>query len=198
MMAKVLVGIVACCALVEGARIQRKRGEAEASYGGKPCPDPLAAIKETMDCLFVKNSTCVNNGYNWIRFAKYHNGKNVGLRLFPFDIYWSMALKFSTFELIYDHAQNVGTNKASVRYKEIIIMSNGTEFDIPANDIYPFSETIVQYEHALVSVDNNCKMTRWDQYGDNLEQKEVDDAMDGFMSDERIKCALNIPFAKCD
>ena len=189
--------ILACLALAaQGAR-RGKRGQTSASWGSEPCPDPLAAIRQTMDCLEVKNSSCVNQGYNWIRFNKYHNGKNVGLQLFPVDIYWQMALKFSTFKLIYDHAINVGTNKASVRYIEDIRMSNGTEFDIPPNSIYPFNEHIVQYEHALVSVDNDCKMTRWDQYGDDAEQKEVDDAMAKFMADECVKKALNIPFAKC-
>merc|ERR1719497_119746 len=126
---KLLCGIVAMCVLAEGARVRMKRkvspkvGPAPLSASPYKCADPLAAIKKTMDCLEAKDSSCVNDGYNWLRFNKYHNGNNVGLQLWPFDIYWSMALKFSTFQLIYDHAQNVGTNRASVRYREVIVMS---------------------------------------------------------------------------
>jgi len=164
------------------------------------CADPLTSIIDTMTCITNKNSSCANNGYNWIRFNKYHNGKNVGIQLWPVDIYWSMAMKFTTFTLDYDYTQNVGTNQASVRYVETVHMSDGTEFELEPSNTYPFNHTIIQWEHALVSVDNNCKMTRWDQYGDNKEQTDVDDVMDGFMSNQGVKCFLNIEplFWRCN
>merc|ERR1719384_176729 len=166
------------------------------------CADPLTSIIETMTCITNKNSSCANLGYNWLRFNKYHNGKNAGVQLWPVDIYWSMAMKFSTFTLDYDYTQNIGTNQASVRYVETVQMSDGTEFapQVEPSSTYPFNTTIIQWEHALVTVDNNCKMTRWDQYGDNKEQTDVDDAMDAFFAHQGVKCNLNIEplFWRCN
>ena len=31
----------------------------------------------------------------------------------------------------------------------------------------------MQHEHALVTVNADCKMIKWDQYGDNIEQEQV-------------------------
>ena len=47
---------------------------------------------------------------------------------------------------------------------------------------YPFSQTFVQHEHALVTVDGDCKIALWDQYGDDMEQAVVENAsVDLFM-----------------
>jgi len=195
--------ILACLALLcttVGVRQRRKVANTQVEVeGSAACADPVAAVEKTLGCIETKDSACATQNYNWLLFSKHHNKQNVGLRLWPFDMYWTMALKFSTFKLVYDHKQNIGTNKASVRYIEYIRFSNGTEFNIPANTIYPFDHQVIQYEHAIVSVDNSCKLTRWDQFGDNKEQVEVDDAMAVFMADERVKCDLSIhPFPwKC-
>jgi len=163
------------------------------------CANPLEEIIRIMTCITNKDSACANTGYNWLRFNKYHNGQNTGVQIWPIDIYWSMAMKFSTFTLDYDYTKNIGRNKASVRYVETVQMSDGTEFEMTPRNEYPFNQTIIQYEHALVTVDDSCKMTRWDQYGDNLEQSEVDDAMDAFFANQEVKCHLNMEpqFWKC-
>ena len=44
------------------------------------------------------------------------------------------------------------------------------------SDEYPFGQTFVQHEHALVTVDGNCKIALWDQYGDDMEQAVVETA----------------------
>ena len=46
----------------------------------------------------------------------------------------------------------------------------------PSNQ-HPFGEVFFQREHAIVTVDNDCRRIRWDQYGDNKEQKDVKDAV---------------------
>lgn len=166
--------------------------DSEAELTSSGCSDPLKAIIHTMDCIENKNSTCANQGYNWLTFSKHHNGKNANVRLWPVDIYWSMAMKFSTFILDYDHKMNVGRNKASVRYVETIKFSNGTEFELEPSNVYPFNHTVIQYEHALVQVDNRCRIIRWDQYGDNQEQVDVTDAMDAFFANQGVKCHLKM------
>ena len=53
--------------------------------------------------------------------------------------------------------------------------------DSPSTE-YPFSQTFVQHEHALVTVDGDCKIALWDQYGDDMEQAVVENAsVDLFM-----------------
>ena len=44
------------------------------------------------------------------------------------------------------------------------------------SDQYPYDQTFVQHEHALVTVDGNCKIALWDQYGDDMEQAVVETA----------------------
>lgn len=69
---------------------------------------------------------------------------------------------------------NAGPNMASVRYREIIKFTDGSNFGLPASSEYPWSYVRVQHEHALVTVDDECKIKTWDQYGDNKEQ-DLDD-----------------------
>ena len=47
---------------------------------------------------------------------------------------------------------------------------------------YPFGQVFFQHEHDLVTVDNDCRMIRWDQYGDNKEQKDVNGAGNDIVS----------------
>ena len=156
---------------------------------GSPCADPYAAIRKTIECVQAEDSACVNDGYDMSRFSKYHNGKKVGMQ-WPAATYWQTELKFSNFNLLVNHAQNVGTNKAEFRYLENIRMTTGAEFEIPPRRTWPFNALIKQYEHAIVIVDNNSNIIRWDQYGDNVEQTQVQDAVGKMMEDERIKRAV--------
>jgi len=180
------------------AEVDESSGRVAETSGKSRCADPLRAIIHTLTCITNKNSTCANEGYNWFFFRKYHNGKETGIRLWPIDIYWSMAMKFSTFTLDYDFTRNVDPShrngRASVRYIETVDLSDGTDFELPPSSVYPFNSTVIQYEHALVEVDDDCKMTRWDQYGDDQEQVDVDVAMEAFMADQGIKCALSMDF----
>ena len=65
---------------------------------------------------------------------------------------------------------NVGPNMASIRYIEYLKFTNGTTLGLPASSEFPWSYETMQHEHALVTVDDECKIKTWDQYGDNEQQ----------------------------
>ena len=84
---------------------------------------------------------------------------------------------FSKFELDIDHQINVGHNKASIRYVEKITttdkVSFGTFGSTSSSSEYPYIQTFYQHEHALITVNDDCRIILWDQYGDNKEQEDV-------------------------
>ena len=53
-----------------------------------------------------------------------------------------------------------------------------------------FSATFKQYEHALVTVDDDWRILKWDLYGDNVEQSDVDDAINAMMAEVRKGAVL--------
>ena len=140
------------------------------------CKDPLAAVKHTLQCIADGDAVCASMGYDVAAFKKIHNGKDTGLVLGDGVSFWTFALQMSQLSFSFDHEANIGPNMASIRYIEGVQFSDGTVFGLPASDVYPFSTYFVQHEHALVTVDDDCKMTKWDQYGDDTEQNAVDDA----------------------
>lgn len=91
--------------------------------------------------------------------------------------FWTGA--FSVADLSFDirFTSNPSKNKASVRYVEKVVTSDGTNFGLDSSSEYPFDVTILQHEHALIDVDDDCKISKWDQYGDNTEQTDVDVAV---------------------
>ena len=78
---------------------------------------------------------------------------------------------------------NPGPNQASVRYIQTVATSDGSELPdemgglLPPSTDYPFAQTFYQHEHALIEVDDDCKLLKWDQYGDNKEQTDVADLL---------------------
>ena len=88
---------------------------------------------------------------------------------------------------------NIGTNKASIRYVETITTTDGANLGFtkaPPSFEYPYSQVFIQHEHALVEVDNDCRIIMWDQYGDNKEQTDVDDAVDIIVLDMICKRSI--------
>eukprot|EP00586_Coscinodiscus_wailesii_P011106 CAMPEP_0172492954 /NCGR_PEP_ID=MMETSP1066-20121228/24251_1 /TAXON_ID=671091 /ORGANISM="Coscinodiscus wailesii, Strain CCMP2513" /LENGTH=227 /DNA_ID=CAMNT_0013262857 /DNA_START=75 /DNA_END=758 /DNA_ORIENTATION=- len=145
------------------------------------CEDPLAAIMQTLQCIADGDGTCAGMGYA-AGFQKIHNGIDTNLDFGDNpSAFWTFVLQMFVLSFSYDHRVNVGPNMASIRYIEGVQFNDGTSFGLPASDFYPFNSSYVQHEHALVTVDNDCKMTKWDQYGDNTEQNEVDDASAAFI-----------------
>ena len=97
------------------------------------------------------------------------------MALIPILLLMSFAFLLLTFDLDINHQTNIGTNQVSIHYVEKITSTDGSSFGLPSSSDYPFGQVFLQYEHTLVTVDNDCRMIRWDQHGDNKEQKDVDD-----------------------
>ena len=92
--------------------------------------------------------------------------------------FWEGA--FTVLDFVFDIrvASNPNPNQASVRYIENVTTSDGLNLGQPsASTEYPFSVTLSQHEHAIVEVDDDCKIRVWDQYGDDQEQVAVDVAV---------------------
>jgi len=140
------------------------------------CEDPLAAIMATLECIEKSDAECATKGYDGTRFIKLHNGIDTETTIDDNSDYWTGAFAFSNLGFSYDHKANVGPNQASVRYIETVAFTDGSSFGLPPSETFPWGSMFVQHEHALVTVDDDCKMILWDQYGDVAEQEAVNDA----------------------
>jgi hypothetical protein len=135
------------------------------------CADPVGAVLATMDCIMAEDATCASNGYAR-GFKKIHNSvPEEGLVMS--EEYWSNAFKLVDLELTFDRQLLLDPSTVSLRYVEKVTTTDGSEFGAPASTRYPFSQTLTQHEHALVTVDNDCKIAQWSQTGDNVEQFAV-------------------------
>lgn len=166
-----------------------------------PCPDPLTEVLKTLDCFQQEDLNCTIAGYDTANFRLLHNGIDTGVDMS--DPFYFVGIFLSVdFTLDFDHQAVVGANKLSLRYIETLVTTNGEDFGRPASNLYPFSQTFIQHEHALVTVDNDCKITLWDQYGDNKEQrkvKKVGKALEKKAISWGIKCALSLkPKSLCE
>lgn len=149
------------------------------------CSDPLKATLDALECISESNATCAGAAYNTEEFKKFHNGIDTNT-VIEGAAYWEGAFSLVTLSFTYDHLMNAGPNMASVRYREIINFSNGTNFGLPASSEYPWSYEAIQHEHALVTVDDECKIKTWDQYGDNEEQ-DLDDPVGAMIAQLCLK-----------
>lgn len=147
------------------------------------CLDPVASVIEILQCVADEDATCAGNGYNKGAFKKLHNGVDTNTNIsFGF---WTGAFLLLDFQIEVNHAFQFGDNQVSVRYIETVITTDGSDLFLDPSDTYPFSQAFDQHEHALVTVDDDCRIVMWDQYGDNKEQTDVEDAVDV------IVCELN-------
>ena len=144
---------------------------------GKRCNFPLDAVLKTMECIEAENAECSAAGYN-PDFVKKHNGivanNTAGIHT---PDYWQGA--FTLVDLLLDinyesEDKQAETQQVNLRYVESVITTDGTDLALPPSSTFPFNQTLFQYEHAIVTVDSDCKMLEWDQYGDNAEQVAVD------------------------
>ncbi len=129
------------------------------------CDDPVQAVMRIMDCIESENAFCAASGYAH-GFAKLHNGLDTDTNK-PGYFFWLGAFMMIDFDLEFDHVVQVGENQVSLRYVETIQFNDG--------------DTFTQHEHALVTVNGSCRMTLWDQYGDNKEQQDVDEKAESIM-----------------
>eukprot|EP00752_Nemacystus_decipiens_P018271 g16392.t2 len=153
----------------EGGR-GRKKGK------GSGCEDPVQAVLDLLECVAEKDGECAAASYD-PGFQRFHNEKFTGNIPVSTAEFWEGA--FAVVSLAFDirFTSYPAKNMASVRYVEEVVSSDGTNFGLPASSEYPFSVTTLQHEHALVTLDDDCKIMKWDQYGDDMEQTDVDDVV---------------------
>eukprot|EP00931_Biecheleriopsis_adriatica_P102778 TRINITY_DN77709_c0_g1_i1.p1 TRINITY_DN77709_c0_g1~~TRINITY_DN77709_c0_g1_i1.p1 ORF type:complete len:229 (-),score=28.90 TRINITY_DN77709_c0_g1_i1:98-784(-) len=143
--------------------------------GHLSCINPLDSIMKTLTCIEQKNATCAGSGYT-PEFKKFHN--DVDTHASVTAATWEGAFTFTSFNLTYSHTAEISptegnrTYSAMIRYVEAVTTVDLTTLGCPAR-LAPPVETILQHEQALITVDNECKMILWDQYGDDAEQAAV-------------------------
>jgi len=162
------------------------------------CSDPIGAVLSTLDCIEREDAICAARSYA-DSFKKLHNGAvvnegSVGI------VMWTGSFVTLDFVLDVNHVAEIGPNQISIRYEEIVTTASGYPLilDSPSTE-YPFSQTFVQHEHALVTVEGDCKISLWDQYGDDMEQVDVETAaadlfkayIFGLLSPEKMGDPLN-------
>lgn len=147
------------------------------------CEDPVAAVLATLQCIEEEDVQCASAGYNTGLFRKLHNGIDTDTNIGYF--FWLGGFALLDFKLEIDHVYEIAPNQIGIRYLESVTTTDGSTLFLTPSDVFPFSQTFYQHEHALVTVDKNCKMILWDQTGDNKEQTDVDDVADD------IVCRVN-------
>mmetsp|Transcript_18394 Transcript_18394/g.34137 ORF Transcript_18394/g.34137 Transcript_18394/m.34137 type:complete len:246 (-) Transcript_18394:370-1107(-) len=178
----IAVSVLVC---LEGANIAN-------AENATACPDPLSAILAILKCVEEENVTCASAGYNSAKFTKLHNEVDTNTTIDAGGDFWTAAFALVDLSLDINHKMNIGPNRASIRYVEVVNFTTGVEFGLPSSTEYPFGQSFVQHEHALVTVDNDCKMTLWDQYGDNEEQSAVDDTAAALLLEPAVQCAWGL------
>jgi len=164
-----------------------------ASRAKAECPDALAAVVRTLDCIEQQNVTCATEGYNSDRFIKLHNDLDTNTVIDSGGEFWTGAFALLNLSFEYKHMSNLEVpNQAHIRYIENVVFTDGTTLGLPQSTDYPFGAIFFQHEDALVTVDDECKIVMWDQYGDNMEQAAVDEAS------LVLLCAIGVyPAAMC-
>lgn len=138
------------------------------------CEDPVKVVLDTLKCVSkdVEDAACAGAGYA-ANFKKLHNRVDTNTVISGPE-FWAGAFQILDLTLDVNHAVQVGPDLVSVRYVETVEVGGMKDFGF----VY---KTILQREHALVTVDGDCKMSLWDQYGDNKEQSDVDVAVAEFI-----------------
>lgn len=145
------------------------------------CADPLGAVLRTIDCITTqKDAYCAAAGYH-PDFVKFHNGvltnDTSGIHLSPF---WDNVFGVAALQLDINFTgvdKDKDRQQVSLRYVETVIFTDGANLGLPpapsSSLPFPFGQTFLQHEHALVTVNKQCQMVEWDQYGDNAEQEAI-------------------------
>jgi len=145
------------------------------------CPNPLSSILATLECIEGANATCASSGYDGARFVKLHNGVDTNTTIDNSGSFWTGTFSLIQIGMDINYKMNSGTNQASLRYVETVTSTDGSSFGLPPSNDYPFGQIFLQHEHALVTVDDECRMILWDQYGDNKEQVPIDSAVNAIL-----------------
>jgi hypothetical protein len=152
----------------------------------KRCADPLGAVLRIMDCIVAQDVNCTAAGYH-PDFVKSHNGVRTndtsGIHT---PAFWTGAFTLVTFDLNIDFTsqdKRKDQQQVSIRYVESVVTTNGVNLGFPRPlSTFPFNQTFIQHEHAVVTVGCKCQMVEWDQYGDTAEQKAVTQVVDALVA----------------
>ena len=145
---------------------------------GKKCKDhPSNTVTKWFDCIKHKNAKCAAAAYNAELFQKVYKEENVEEVLaFTDEDTWKTLFDIFDFTLDVESQRDIGPHEASVRYvREIRVNTDGLNWmGFPHLDAYPFNFTspLMQNEWALVELNDDCKLTKWDIYGDDVQQLE--------------------------
>lgn len=139
------------------------------------CEDPARAVMELLECVANEDAVCAAAAYNR-RFKRFHNEVSAGrsASAVAFAFFWRGAFRFLDFDFDIKFASNIDDNVASVRYIEKVTSTDGSNLGLAPSTAFPFSQHVDQHEHAVVEVDGDCKILKWDQYGDDKEQSDVE------------------------
>mmetsp|Transcript_58595 Transcript_58595/g.65551 ORF Transcript_58595/g.65551 Transcript_58595/m.65551 type:complete len:218 (+) Transcript_58595:77-730(+) len=151
----------------------KKSKDNKSSEKANICANPMEAVKKTLDCIEKEDLACAMAGYS-PDFTKIHNGIKdetaIGLDQPEF---WGGAFFVVDLGLVYNFENQFDENRISIRYIESVRTLDVSNYFIPGLGNGPTAKEIFQHEHALITVDGDCKMVEWDQYGDNKEQTDV-------------------------
>ena len=126
------------------------------------CANPVEKLTRVLNCIDVENAFCAASGYDVWRFKKFHNGVDTKTNRFLLSpIGWLTTFNFIGFEFDIKHIEQIDENTVDIHYFEYVR--------------FPDGEIITQYEEAEVTFNSSCRMTLWDQVGDQAEQDAVEE-----------------------
>jgi hypothetical protein len=150
---------------IENAEVRQKNGK------NRSCKNPNNIVLAAMACIEAEDVGC--SAVYAPGFKKIHN--EIESILVLNEEMWQGTFLFLDLKLETRYIATIGENQVSYRYIESVITSDGANLGLAPSVTYPFSQTFIQHKHALVTLDDDCKILTWDQYGDNQEQRDVDE-----------------------
>ena len=95
----------------------------------------------------------------------------------PDEEFWQGAFLYADYKYETKQISTIGENQVSYQeYIRTVITSDAAALGLPPSASYPFSETFIQHEHALVTVDDDYKVLVWDAYGGSQEFINLNEA----------------------
>ncbi|CAN0160290.1 unnamed protein product [Ectocarpus sp. 8 AP-2014] len=158
------------------------------------CADPAQAILDLFDCFEAEDIPCVVAGYG-PGFETYHNENLAATDLQFTEEFWTLSLLVLDFDFDVKFYKNLGSNQATVRYVQTVTTTDGVSVGAPSSTEYPFSYARDQHEHVIATLNDDCQVEKWDQYGDNQEQNDVFDATNAVIC---VIGASGLPIEECD
>lgn len=161
------------------------------SVKAQECDDPAAAVAATMSCIEMQDAECAAAGYDLEgTINKVHNGGEPEI-IDRTAAWWQGFFPIATQTIDIQEQENVGPNQASITYTETIKLTDGSTLGLTPSTEYPFGAVFVQQEAAIVSVNSDCKITYWNQTGDDDEQALVEKGFADLLAEPSVACVIN-------